>query len=374
MSEKTRRRFIQGAGSTAALAIAGCVGSNDDSTDEEETNGESTGSEEMDDEMDGEEMNDESMDDEMDDEEMDDESMDDEEMDDDSMDDEEMDDGMGMDPEDAPRASIDRFSEDAGTLLVRTENNDLPGPDESIDFDQGPFITRGLGPDGSTVEYYNFDVQPTAPAPIYALFRENGEPVEDQLNIIDVIPGDEGYNDFWQVHKVTVPDSYEANTATSLADLTEAGYEIEATSMIKNCPVVPDGSTASKHYGDDHDEPPLVDGWYDGQVVSYFLFEEDSYEATDGSVPVSPIYVSFNTNPGEDGGGPQSGFMTEQGSEQTHNVLATLPGDTGYSPLWSVNPYDNADFDTVMDLESATDANVLANGAATVNCPVVSKA
>ncbi len=37
-----------------------------------------------------------------------------------------------------------------------------------------------------------------------------------------------------------------------------------------------------------------------------------------------------------------------------------------------VNVYDNADFDGVSDLESATDENILTPGAANVNCPVVS--
>lgn len=284
----------------------------------------------------------------------------------------EMDDGMEpTDPSEAPRASIDRFSESAGTLMVRSAENDLPGPDEPVDFDQGPFLTHGLGPDGEPVSYYNFDVQPTAPAPIYVLFREGEEtPVEDQLNVVGVIPGDEGYNDFWQVHRVTVPESYEANAVTSAEDLMNAGYEIEATDALVNCPIVPDGSTAPMRYDDG--ETGLVEGWYDGQVVSYFLFEEASLEVRDGAVPLSPIYVSFNTNPDEEGGGPASGFKTEMGSDRTHNVVASLPDDQGYSPLWSVNVYDNADFETVADLDSAANATILAEGTATVNCPVVS--
>jgi hypothetical protein len=60
------------------------------------------------------------------------------------------------------------------------------------------------------------------------------------------------------------------------------------------------------------------------------------------------------------------------GSSQTHNVVATLPGDGGYAPLWSVNIYDNADFDSVDDLTSALAATQLVAGAALVNCPVVS--
>jgi hypothetical protein len=271
----------------------------------------------------------------------------------------------------APRTAVDRFSEDAGTLMVRTADNGMPGPNEPIDFDQMPFITRGLGPEGDAVRYYNFDVQSTTPAPIYVLFHEGADqPVPDQLNVVDAIPGDEGYNDFWHVHRVTVPSDYEANTVTSLADIEEAGYAMEATDTLVNCPVVPDGSTATERFGDG--DADLVEGWYRHEVVTYFQFTEAPLTAGGGGVPVSPIYVSFNVNPGEDGGGPGSGFMTEEMSDRTHNVVATLPGDGGYSPLWLVNVYDNADFEAVSDLDSATDAEILASGVATVNCPVVS--
>ncbi|MFB6300474.1 MAG: hypothetical protein ABEH65_09460 [Halobacteriales archaeon] len=353
----TRRRFLRVAGGTTALALAGCSGNSDGGNSDETTDDGSirTGSMTETDSMGTESMDTESMDDS------------------DSMANESMNEGMQpSDPAEASRATIDRFSEAAGNLHVRGPDNDLPGPNEPVDFD-AIFLTRGLGPDGGVVQYYDFDVQSTMLAPIYALFYENGDPVEGQLNIVDVIPGDEGYNDFWHVHRVTVPDEYDPNTITSASALDEAGYEVEPTGVIKNCPVVPEGSTASMRL--DGGSPDLVDGWYEGQVVSYFLFEEASIETTgNGRVPVSPIYVSFNTNPGQEGGGPTSGFMTEEGSDQTHNVVATVPDDTGYSPMWTVNIYDNAEFDSVSDLESATDVNILASGAAMVNCPIVSVA
>ncbi|SFB84905.1 hypothetical protein SAMN05444422_102376 [Halobiforma haloterrestris] len=336
-TDTTRRRLLHGVSGATIIALAGCLGGDGDGSD-------------------GDAMDDGSMDDSTDDT---------------------MAESTAMDPSDAPRAEIDRFSEDAGTLMVRDETNDLPEPDAPIDFDQGPFVTQGFGPDGEPVEYYNFDVQPTDPAPIYAFFRENGDPVEDQLNVVGVVPGDEGYNDFWHVHRVTVPDDYEANAVTSAAELMDGDFEITPTETIKNCPIVPDGSRASKRYGygdgDGDGDQELVEGWYDGTVVSYFLFEERPLEATDdGTVPTTPIYVSFDVNPDEDGGGPQSGFMTEEMSEQTHNVVASLPEDEGYSPLWTVTVYDNEEFGDVSDLESATDATVLETDTATVNCPVVS--
>jgi hypothetical protein len=352
---RSRRTFLTTlAAASVTLPLAGCAGSDDGDGASTEAMTESMTAEDAMTEGDGESMGAETdaMDEEMT------ESMDSE--------------MSPTEPGEAPRASIDRFSDSAGTLHRRSQNDALPSPDEPIDFDS-LFLTQGYGAGGDVIEYYDFDVQSTQPAPIYALFYENGDPVEGQLNIVDVAPGDEGYNDFWQVHMVTVPDDYEANTVTSVRGIQDAGFDITPTSTVKNCPIVPDGSTASLRHSADASPASLVEGWYEGEVVSYFLFEEASLSLSDGSVPLSPIYVSFNTNPGEDGGGPPSGFMSEDGNDQTHNVTATVPGDDAYSPLWSVNVYDNADFDSVSDLDSASTATVLNAGAATVNCPVVSE-
>lgn len=113
-------------------------------------------------------------------------------------------------------------------------------------------------------------------------------------------------------------------------------------------------------------------GWYRDQVVYYFNFFEADLAPAAGVVPTSPIYVTFNANPGDPGGGPASGFVTEPGTAQTHNVPATLPGDPGYSPLWAVHIYDNAAFGTVMNLDTASAAKMLEPNGPTVNCPIVS--
>jgi hypothetical protein len=70
--------------------------------------------------------------------------------------------------------------------------------------------------------------------------------------------------------------------------------------------------------------------------------------------------------------GPVPGFKTRMGTMQTHNVLATLPGDMEYSPLWLVTAYDGMAFDKVMNISSAMNAMAMAKGIATVNCPVFS--
>jgi hypothetical protein len=276
-----------------------------------------------------------------------------------------------VDPDTSQRASIDRFSEEAGNLFIRDEMNNFPEPNQPINFDQVPFITAGLGPGGELISYYNFDVQPTEPAPIYVFFREGeSSPVEGQLNVIDVIPGDEGYNDFWQVQKVTVPSEYAANTVTDFAEIVTNGYTIEETEILVNCPVVPEESFANFRLNSD--DTGLHGGWYKGKVVFYFNFSEKELNVdVNDMVPLSPIYVTFNINPGDPGGGPPSGFLVEQSTGRTHNVTATLPDDDNYSPLWLVNIYDNSDFPNVHDIVSASSANILVTGAANVNCPIV---
>ncbi len=51
-----------------------------------------------------------------------------------------------LDPDQAPIAAVDRFSDKAAHLQLRTPENHLPGPNEPVDFDTGPFITQGLSP------------------------------------------------------------------------------------------------------------------------------------------------------------------------------------------------------------------------------------
>ena len=208
--------------------------------------------------------------------------------------------------EQAPVATVDRFSEKAAHLQLRTSENHLPGPNEPVDFDTGPFITQGLSPStGKPVRYYNFDVQGTTPAPVYVLYREGeDEPVAGQLDIVDTLPGDTGYNDFRQVWKVTVPKDYVANAITDVAALLDAGFKTEKIETLRNMPVVPDKSRARTRLNGESAE--LKRAWYRGQVAKFFTFAEAQLSAAGTDVPLSPIYVTFNINPDQPKGGPGS--------------------------------------------------------------------
>jgi D-ribose pyranose/furanose isomerase RbsD len=210
--------------------------------------------------------------------------------------------------------------------------------------------------EGRSTFYYNFENPiPSAdggatitPAPIYVLFYDDGTPVPNQRNIIDVVPGDAGYSDLWQVHQVTVPDDYVADSARSHADIVAAGYPVTPLEMFVNCPVVPEGSTLQ------YSQQGLTQGWYQEEPVFYFAF---------GLNPTTsaPIYVLFY-----DDGTPVS---------NQRNIIDVVPGDTGYSAFWRVNmvtvpdDYEVNSVRSLAEIEAAgytvTETSIL------VNCPVV---
>ena len=274
-----------------------------------------------------------------------------------------------MDPGHAPVASVDRFSDTAGTLLRRSTDKRLPAPNEPMNFDTAPLDTLGLSPKGEPVLYYHLDVQSTTPAPVYVLYREGEDaPVQDQLDIIDTLPGEKGYNDFRQVWKVWVPSNYIANTITDASTLLQAGYKSEKTDKLLNMPVVPDKSRARTRLNGANAE--LQHAWYRGQVAKFFLFDEAPLSVSGDKVPVSPIYDGFTINPGQPGG--EMEFCTDPNSKQTHNVVATVPGDKAYSPLWLRIVYDSAACASVRNLDTAIKAKVVPAKVLRVNCPIVS--
>jgi len=262
-----------------------------------------------------------------------------------------------------PRAVIDRFNLRSGTLYNRPGDAAHPDANEPIRFDDS-FFEQALGPNGEIVRYYNLDVRPTAPAPMYVLVDAAGDPIPDQLPIVDLLPDSDGYSDYWRLHAVEVPDDYEVNTITSAADLEDAGLSATRTDTVVNRPLVPEGSTAELRLDPMLPTAPIP-AWYREQVAFYLDF--GAGELPDDSVPVVDKYETYNDN--ERGGA--SGYRTEADGVQTHNVFASLPESSDPSSLWHVIVYDNVDFDSVHDLASAQQAPVLDPDLWILNNPIV---
>lgn len=279
---------------------------------------------------------------------------------------------VGLDPDTAPVASVDRFSDSFATLFKRSGpafdpvnvTPLIPDANEAFDMDM-LFTVKALGPAGELVTYYALDILPPAPATGYVLLDDAGQPIADQLPIIEGLPGDVGYNDFVLITEVTVQAGYVANTITSAADVAAAvaagSATMTETTRIANWSVVPMGTMAAKKFAG-----AAVTGyraWHDDTVAHYLQFDTELV-ANAGAVPSSGIIVIF-----ADDMSPAMGFAAEPDG-QTHNALETLPGDPGYSSYWSHSRGALAGFDGVTDFATAT-ANIAGPLPVIVNCPVV---
>jgi hypothetical protein len=71
--------------------------------------------------------------------------------------------------------------------------------------------------------------------------------------------------------------------------------------------------------------------------------------------------------------GGEMKFCTDPNPTQTsHNVVATVPGDKAYSPLWLRVVYDSAACASVHNLDTALKAKVVPARVLIINCPIVS--
>ncbi len=138
------------------------------------------------------------------------------------------------------------------------------------------FEPRRAWYDGESIEYYDLgahsrlDGESVALAEIWVFVRgfdAEGRPrfIAGQPSIVDVVPGDEGYSDLWDVQLVIVPEGRDIGDIRSLDALESSGLEIVSSGMLVNCPIVPLGSTFSNG-------EPLNDAWYRGERAVYPTF------------------------------------------------------------------------------------------------------
>lgn len=279
-------------------------------------------------------------------------------------------------PEYIPLFAIDRFSDEVATFFRRSDNPQLPGINEPIDFDQDLFRSKGFGPNGEIVWFYNFDVRPKEPTIVYIPIDRRDDPIQGQLPIFTRIPGEEGYSDFCHIYQVRIIDSdYRPNALSNAQEVLDSGWEIIPSQEIMQAVMVPDGSKATLRF-DPVTPSGLLDGWYDGQVVKYLLFEHPASSATIdfgvGEINTPQMYAFFANNRDV-----KDGFEFDVATQMTHNVATRLPGQEGYSPLWVLQVFKLAAFDRIQDLASALDQskneeNKLDLGALFyVNAPIV---
>ena len=247
----------------------------------------------------------------------------------------------------------------AGYLLGRPVPAAIPGPVSGLLRTMIPRVDGWFR--NASVSYLDFGPQSNVAVPILAFFQATSPstPVAGQRNIIDTIPSQPGYSDFWRVYKVLVPDGYVANSIRSLGEAVASGYTIQETNTVVNCPVVNPTATIAGS------SQTLVSGWYRNRDV--FYFDEGTRSPAEGPVVVAaPIYAFFHSD-----GTAVAG---------QRNVIDALPGNSNYSDLWNVVKVVVDASYVANDLKDARSI-LAANGAGQlnlemttiyVNCPVVS--
>src|SRR5256886_1188564 len=106
----------------------------------------------------------------------------------------------------------------AGYYVGRPATTSLPGPVDGLARTSAVPRVDGWFRNAS-VTYLDFGPQANVAVPILVFFQASSPttPVAGQRNIIDTIPGQPGYGDFWRVHKVLVPSGYVARSIRALS-------------------------------------------------------------------------------------------------------------------------------------------------------------
>ncbi len=238
----------------------------------------------------------------------------------------------GPSPEDlglsAPLLSVDRFSDEAGTLLRRSADRTLPKPNEPFSLDDPHFAVRVSGPGEASGECYNLDVRPALPNRYYVFYDSLNYYRIGQFPVIEKAPGDPGYSDLWDIWKIVTPDTFretnwvrDADTVRRLLADPSSGFRGGSTGIYLNAPVVPEGTKAGSKAEGRGGSASMLYAWYRGMRAPFLYFEGSLHLDPEGRIPVSRLSVSA-ADARWPSGAPAS--------------AAAWPKGKGYSPLVTI--------------------------------------
>ncbi len=176
--------------------------------------------------------------------------------------------------------------------------------------------------EGEKTYYWDFGVSVPNTADLYRAisgFSESGGPifVEGQDPVVDTVPGDPGYSDFWRIIFYVVDGDFVPGSARSVAAVRDAGHRIIDPEITVNCPIVDAGARAN--------ERVLNPGWHVGRQIVYFDFGRDQIRAGTSNANIYVFVDGFDV----DGSPRISGGATP--------ILDARTGDSIYSALRRVN-------------------------------------
>jgi len=178
--------------------------------------------------------------------------------------------------------------------------------------------------------------------------------VPGQNPIIDVLPGNPGYSDLWQINLVTVTRFYQPNSIKSLNDINANDLTITPTNTLVNRPIVPAGSSVEGNLS-------LTQAWFQDQPVYYF----DLGTNPDTTVPIYFLITGLDI---------QGNPVYVQGQQ---NIFEFVQGESGYSAFGRVNLVTVPDGYTPNSLRSVADIQISEYSITTtdtlINVPVITQ-
>jgi hypothetical protein len=248
---------------------------------------------------------------------------------------------------------------------------------------------------GQVTHYWDLGPAPDLAAPIYVLYRKNGDTLEKLPHppIFDAVPGDTGYSPYWHPFSVEVTAAYAGEVIPSVEALNQArdaglvnGPRLMPTNV--NGPVILDDVTIEDG-GSAAGAPRRGTFYYRGRAGTYLDFGETKLASDNVTVPSVDFYV-LRREGGEPLSEPLRGVdMTGDGDTRDTNDVFALPrSDAAWSPLCrertvtvavATKSIDTSGDEAVADVRSAAQlfsggaptAAVIAVGAETrrFNCP-----
>jgi len=176
------------------------------------------------------------------------------------------------------------------------------------------------------------DFKDADPNPVYHFHYPSMQPVPGAFHVFSKIPADPGYSPIWRIHMVIVPFGTTPNEdgaivlnnipLVTLEAINASGLQIMPHDLYMNAPLVSEVSFNGA-------ARPLTKGWYKGQRVFFFSYEEFGRLPGGGAAPSGtqkptalPLYTFVLPD-----NLPVLGAV---------NVFSAAPTSPNYSPIWLV--------------------------------------
>ena len=216
---------------------------------------------------------------------------------------------------------------------------------------------------GDTVEYWTIGGGTEQAMPLYLLCRPEGEepcaPI-DHAPVVDLLPGEDGYSAFGQIHWVVMPEGW-SGRLTSLdairAEIDAQGLaEPRASSTLMHCPIV--GSDAELEVAPDtnvHAETPIYVRGLEARCFDFSATRENRAVLPDGTMFIRNVYVLTREGEAQPLSEPmRMTDLTNDGDQRdSNNIFGAGLSDTDYTPLWRMVrvtvPASVGSIDTSMD-------------------------